>query len=217
MVEKIIKNGIGLIFFLSNCILQNRYLPAISSVECFPSMPTATYSTSSDILTRRLQQQRTISFSLNSSSKTVSSSFVKDNTYSSNRFLTERFSALEMIRSDVYYGDYIDKSRNEESDDEDDEEEGDDEDFIIFEEQLRNNNPEKRIVMERNKQRATNCVSVPSSITDIHNINDDNNDHAVDDTMLSDEQTEALNYITKGHNVFVTGGKSSYTTSYLLL
>jgi len=156
---------------------------------------------------RRLQQQRTMSFSLNSSSKTVSSSFVKDNTYNtynSNRFLTERFSELEMIRSDVYYGDYVDKSSNEEPDDEDDEE-GDDEDFIIFEEQLRNSNPEKRIVMERNKQRFNNCVSVSSSTTDIHNINKDNNDHAVDDTMLSDEQTEALNHITQGHNVFVTG------------
>ena len=156
-------NGIGVkIFFLSTYILQNHYFrcfpSALTSVECFSTMPTTATATATHLLKKSVL-------------------------------------ALEMNQSD----EDEDEAYNEE----------DDEDFVIFEEQLRNDNPEKRI-MERNKKH-NNGVTMSkdplssSSSSEKIRSNDDNNDSTVDESMLSDEQAQALNCIREGRNVFVTG------------
>ena len=86
----------------------------------------------------------------------------------------------------------------------------DDDDFVMMEKQLRNNNPEKRMWMERNSRRTFN-TDINSNLN--NSSNGDNDDDDVDnadqtlpdDTMLSNEQKKALNYIRDGRNVFITG------------
>jgi ATP-dependent DNA helicase PIF1 len=181
-------NGIGLkIFFLSTYILQNRYFRCgfpsapLSSVECFSTMPTSTTT---------MTHHSIFATGINN-----------NNNNNNNHLLKKSVLALEMTQSDDEDDDEEEEAYNEE----------DDEDFLIFEEHLRNDNPEKRI-MERNKKH-NNGVTMSkdplsassSSSSEKIRSNDDNNDSTVDDTMLSDEQAQALNCIREGRNVFVTG------------